>query len=360
MIFNLMMDGSKYPVEKIKGLAIQSLKRDDRVVLSYPEELWVKHNEMNICVNGPIYAVTFTPNNLGVIVAHAYEPFISYFTREDLDQPWVEQNSLANLDHACTGIAMTPDGLDMAIACENTPGLLYYTRFEMDTASWQLQPDPVGKATLVTDVAFTPDGRGMAVILQNAPYLSFYTRDKAGSLHWQKQPDPEHLPQRSINGIAFTPDGLCMLVAHMGSPSLSCYTRTTELSPIWTKQDFIAELPEENAYNVAVHPDGSCIIVMHKGAPYRTLYVKTVHGTWAQFQYPWAPSSEEGYAAAFSPDGKIMAIAEMGRLLCYMRETLPRISMYQGLHSLPEDAQSLGITETAMDKHGVGIVKKLI
>ena len=83
------------------------------------------------------------------------------------------------------------------------------------------RPDPSSLPTGTGyGVALTPDGLIMAVAHNSSPFVASYDW---GVGAWVKRPNPSCLPAIIGNGVALTTDGLIMAVAHNNSPYVTTY-----------------------------------------------------------------------------------------------------------------------------------------
>ena len=116
------------------------------------------------------------------------------------------------------GVALTPDGLVMAVAHDISP---FITTYDWVGGAWVKRPNP---AVLPTSsgqgVALTPDGLIMAVAYYSSPFITTYDWVEGA---WIKRPNPAVLPTSSGQGVSLTPDGLVMAVGHSYSPYVTTY-----------------------------------------------------------------------------------------------------------------------------------------
>ena len=69
-------------------------------------------------------------------------------------------------------------------------------------------------------VALTPDGLTMAVAHLTTPFITTYDWTEGA---WVKRANPASLPASVGRGVALTPDGLVMVVAHLTTPFITTY-----------------------------------------------------------------------------------------------------------------------------------------
>ena len=155
-------------------------------------------------------------NSIGVKINGVVTEFYSKVTKNKYPARIANPSSLPS--GASYGVALTPDGLVMAVAHDNSPCI---TTYDWVGGAWVKRPNPSSLPSGASyGVALTPDGLVMAVAHDNSPCITTY--DWVGGA-WVKRPNPSSLPSGDGYGVALTPDGLVMAVAHYYSPYITTY-----------------------------------------------------------------------------------------------------------------------------------------
>ena len=142
-------------------------------------------------------------------------------------------------------------------------------------------------------VALTPNGLTMAVAHANSPYVTTYDWIEGA---WVKRPDPASFPAGTGRGVALTPDGLIMAVAHSDSPGVATYDWVNEE---WVKRPDLAFLPT-SANGVALTHDGSVMAVAHGSSPCVTTYIGL---PFTQITFDTPPALGDAITADYTVDG---------------------------------------------------------
>ena len=190
------------------------------------------------------------------------------------------------------GVALTPDGLTMAVSHLTTP---YVSTYDWTGGAWVKRNNPTVLPTgNGNGVSLTPDGLTMAVAHLATPYVSTY--DWVGGA-WVKRDNPSVLPAGYGNSVALTPDGLIMAVAHDTSPFVSAYDWT---GGAWVKRANPAVLPAGTGNSVALTPDGLIMAGGHNTAPYVSTYECT---PMTQIMFDTSPAIGDVITADYTVDG---------------------------------------------------------
>ena len=243
--------------------------------------------------------VALTPDGLVMAVAHSTSPFVT--TYDWSEGAWVKRANPASLPPGTgNGVALTPDGLVMTVAHSISP---FITTYDWSGGAWVKRADPASlPPNTVYGVALTPDGLVMAVAHDASPYVTTY--DWSGGA-WVKRANPASLPPSTGSGVALTPDGLVMAGAHTGSPYVTTYDW---FGGAWVKRANPASPPPSTGFGVALTPDGLVMAVAHTGSPYVTTYDWS-EGAWVKRANPASLPPSTGRGVALTPDGLVMAVA---------------------------------------------------
>ncbi len=199
-----------------------------------------------------------------------------------------------------TGVALTPDGLVMAVAYISSP---YVTTYDWVDNEWIKRPNPSSRPTdKGYGVALSSDGLVMAVVQVNSPYITTYDWIDGA---WIKRANPSSLPTNNGYGVALNSDGLVMAVAHGGSPFVTTYDW---IDGAWIKRPNPSSLPTGSGNGVALNSDGSIMAVAHGGSPYVTTY-DWIDNEWIKRPNPSSLPASRGNEVALSSDGLVMAVA---------------------------------------------------
>ena len=260
--------------------------------------------------------VALTPDGLIMAVAHSTSPFIT--TYDWSDGVWVKRPNPASLPtYTGNGVALTPDGLIMAVAHATSP---FVTTYDWLDGAWVKRPNPAslpaGTSNYGIEVALTPDGLIMAVAHNSSPFITTYDWSDGA---WVKRPNPASLPTSTGNGVALTPDGLIMAVAHVGSPYITTYDWS---DGALVKRPDPASLPAGTGSEVALTPDGLIMAVAHSASPFITTYDWS-DGAWVKRPNPASLPTSTGTGVALTPDGLIMAVSHVGSPYITTYEHLP-------------------------------------
>lgn len=200
---------------------------------------------------------------------------------------------------AALGVGWSPDSRYLAFAHGTSR---YITIYDMNTGTPVKISDP---STLPTSTgncaAWSPDGTKMAVGTNLTPFVVVYDWNSGVPV---KMTDPGVLPAGQPFGAAWSPDSRYLALAHNASPYASFYDYITG-GPV--KLDNPGLLPAGVCRGVGYGPRGRFVAFAHDSAPYLSVY-DMASGAPAKIAAPAStPTGANGYAAAYSPDGKYLA-----------------------------------------------------
>lgn len=172
-------------------------------------------------------------------------------------------------------------------------------------------------ATMPTGQAFgiacTQNAEFVAVAHQTSPFVTIYQRS---GRTLTKLANPVALPTGNAEWVDFSPNGEFLAVAHATSPFITVYQRS---GTTFTKINNPATLPSLNATTVAWSPDNELLFIC-AGTSNNFIYQKSL-------TYPglvdtltklpdtiWSPSPStvSAGAAAWSPNGRFLALGHVG------------------------------------------------
>jgi hypothetical protein len=281
------------------------IKKNGLVVSDYITN--VKKQESNSRIANPAslppgieaYGVALTPDGLTMAVAHSSSPYVATYDR--IEGAWVRRPNPASLPTGDgNGVALTSDGTVMAVAHGSSP---YITTYDWIEGAWVRRPDPTSLPTgTANGVALTPDGTVMAVAHGSSPYVTTYDWIEGA---WVKRPDPTSLPTGTGRGVALTSDGTVMAVAHGSSPYVTTYDW---IEGAWVRRPNPASLPPSEPNGVALTPDGTIMAVASRTSP-RVAAYDWVDGAWVKRPDPASLPPHYAEGVALTSDGTVMAVA---------------------------------------------------
>lgn len=180
-----------------------------------------------------------------------------------VDGAWVSRSNPVNLPvNFVYGCDITPDGLVMVIGGDNSTGGMVY---DWNGSIWIKRGNNLNNT--VMDVAVSDDGLTVALALYSLPYLAVY--DWNGST-WIKRTDPVVAAGAAQTyGITISKDKKTFIIVSATSPRIHVYDWNDNLL---VKRPDPRNIPAGNGRSIDISDDNQLIICGHTNTPFFTLY----------------------------------------------------------------------------------------
>jgi 6-phosphogluconolactonase (cycloisomerase 2 family) len=203
-------------------------------------------------------------------------------------------------------VEYSPDGQMMAVVHDTSPYITTYSVLDdgMGNYDFLQRPNPnilpagvAGSWTGGQDLSWSPDSNLLAVGCNSFPFLMIYQRNSSNNT-LVKLPNPPVLPSALCRAVRFSPDGQFLFAGQNVSPWLRIWKVDGTTFTATARPNIN---PTGLAYRVQFSYNSRYAIVSHNTAPWFTIYKKNGGDSWKKLTNPALLPTGIGYSVSFLP-----------------------------------------------------------